>query len=249
MMNDASRPLLSLVIPAFNEEMQISDTMSALSKFIEQEYPHSEIIIADDGSADATCEKIRVWIAGYKGSLSFNLISIGIHKGKGYAVRAGILAAKGEFRIFMDADLPFDMEIIKDMMALHEQGCQIIIGNRNDNRSILPSIKPVRLAAGRVYSLLVQVVTSSGISDTQCGVKGFSADAAKSIFSRVTVEGFGFDVEALYIAKKLGYKIQRIPVKMVSNRPESRVRLIHDSIEMFGNLIQIRENDCKGMYR
>ena len=239
---------LTVIIPAFNEEACIQRSLHLLNSYLSLHYPESEVILVDDGSSDGTLEAMQDWVRENKSSIFFKICTYQPNRGKGAAVKTGMLQAKGKIRIFLDADLPYNLDIIDSMVTLFSEGESIIIGNRNDPRSVLPKIRPFRSIAGKIYSLLVQLFIPIGISDSQCGIKGFSASAAEAIFSKVQIEGFGFDVEVLYIAQKLGFNIARIPVKMCTNRADSRVHLFSDSLRMLANLFQIRLNSHRGMY-
>ncbi len=240
--------MISLIIPAFNEEACVVSTLSTLRDFLHKNYSESEIILVDDGSQDGTARIARDWMEKQSGTCKIRLIQNKDHRGKGFCIRKGMQAAQSEFRIFMDADLPYRLSVINEMQEKLQKGVQVTIGNRNDPRSLLPQIRPIRLITGRIYSLFVQIFATHGISDTQCGVKGFSSQAAELIFSRATIDGFGFDVEALFIAQKHGLKIEKLPVEMPNNREDSRVRLLRDSFQMFLNLFTIRLNDLRGIY-
>jgi len=241
------QPFVSIIIPAFNETKWIAATLDGLCSFLVNDFPESELILVDDGSTDNTSEVIESWL---KKSHSIPLIVLKNEKnlGKGYSVRRGMLFAKGTFRIFIDADLPFDLKAIHSMVHAYKSGEKIVIGNRNDPNSSIPEIRFARRAAGYFYALLVQILLKDPISDTQCGLKGFSADAAQTIFSRTRINGFGFDVETLYLAQKKGFHPYRIPVRMKENRPESRVHLVKDSMKMFVNLFSVIWNDLCGYY-
>jgi len=240
--------MISLIVPAFNEEACVVSTLSTLRDFLDKNFSESEIILVDDGSQDNTTRIARDWIVKQSGTCKIHLIQNTDHHGKGFCIRKGMQAAKSEFRIFMDADLPYRLSVINEMQDMFQNGGQVTIGNRNDHRSLLPKIQLVRLITGRIYSLFVQIFATHGISDTQCGVKGFSSQAAELIFSRATIDGFGFDVEALFIAQKHGLKIVKLPVEMHNNREDSRVRLLRDSFQMLLNLFTIRLNDLRGIY-
>ena len=151
-------------------------------------------------------------------------------------------------RIFIDADLPFRLEVIKEIHKRITDGNDIVIGDRNNLESELMNVHPIRKLAGAVYSAFVQLLVSGGITDTQCGLKGFSAKAAQFIFSRTTINGFGFDVEVLRIGQKHSFSISRLPVRMENNRLDSRVHLVKDSLIMLWNLVVIKRNEIIGLY-
>lgn len=242
--------MISVIIPVFNEQVLITSTLNELDSFLLANYPDYELIIVNDGSEDMTGKVIHLWAESRAERTDrYHLLENETNRGKGYSVRRGMLEAGGDFRLFTDADLPFELSVIDKMVAEHRGGAQVVIGDRNDPASILPPIRPIRRAAGRIYSFLVQLLITGKISDTQCGLKGFNADAAEVVFPRTVIDGFGFDVEVLFIAQKHRLPIQRIPVRMIENRNESRVHLIKDSIKMFFNLFTIILNDFRGLYR
>lgn len=241
--------MISLIVPAYNEEAYIRSTLKELSGFAARTLGSYEIIVVDDGSSDRTGSVVESWM-GEEERRGINLVFLKNerNRGKGYAVRRAMLQADGEFCMFIDADLPFELSSVSRMIERYQAGSDLVIGNRNDPKSTLSKIRPIRHAAGKTYSLFVQLLLKSHITDTQCGLKGFNRHAAKTIFSRTKIDGFGFDVEVLYIAEKFGLKIERIPVQMRTNRMESRVDIFNDSLEMFRNLFMIKGNDLRGRY-
>ena len=168
--------------------------------------------------------------------------------GKGYSVRTGMLASSGDIRVFMDADLPYNLDLLLEIQSRLLNDADVVIGDRNNPQSKLIDIHKLRKIAGRIYSAFVQILIKGGITDTQCGLKGFSAESALVIFSRGRINGFGFDVEVLRIAQKYGLSISKLPVEMINNRADSRVQLFQDSLLMLWNLILIRTNQLFGYY-
>ena len=239
---------ISIIIPAFNEELLIESTVESISEFLEKNFDDSEIIIVNDGSTDNTKSIIENLIAKNNGKINLKLVNSKRNRGKGYSIKQGMIQSTGEVRVFMDADLPFSLVVIKKIFKRIMNGSDIVIGDRNNPKSELVNVHPVRKLAGNVYSVFVRLVVSGGITDTQCGLKGFSDEAARFIFSRTTIDGFGFDVEVLRIGQKKPFSISRLPVRMVNNRLDSRVHLIKDSLLMLWNLVVIKKNEIIGLY-
>jgi dolichyl-phosphate beta-glucosyltransferase len=238
----------SIIIPAYNEEKMIGITLqSIIEQFLKDSF-NFEIIVVDDGSTDQTVNIVKTIICGMKNKLSIQLIENSINIGKGHALRQGMLAAAGRICIFMDADLPFELSIIEDIYLRINSGCHIVVGSRDLPGSTLVGVPFTRFLAGQVFSFFVQLIAFRGIRDTQCGVKGFSQEAVKKIFPLSRVNDFGIDVELLFIAKKYGFVICKIPVRMSGYRGDSRIKLISDSMKMFFELIIIRYNDLLGKY-
>ena len=238
----------SIVIPVFNEEKLIGITLQTLIDYIINHQLKFEIIVADDGSSDQTQNIVKKFIEKQPGKLAIRMIENGTNHGKGFVLRQGMLAATGPVCIFMDADLPFELSIIQDIYSKINSGCQVVVGSRDLPGSTLIGVPFARFLAGQIFSLFVQLIAFKGIRDTQCGVKGFSREAVKKIFPASKLNDFGIDVELLFIAKKYGYDICKIPVRMTGYRGDSRIRLFSDSIKMFLELLLIRWNDLCGKY-
>jgi len=239
---------ISIIIPAFNEERLIESTVKSISEYLLSTFNKGEIIIVNDGSTDNTLAVLTKLITEYRGKIELRLINNQENRGKGYSIRQGILQSKGKVRIFMDADLPFRLDAISKIHKRIVNGIDIVIGDRNDPESELVNVHAIRKLAGAVYSNFVQLLISGGITDTQCGLKGFSANVAKFIFSRTTINGFGFDAEVLRIGQKHSFSIARLPVRMENNRSKSRVHLVKDSLQMLWNLAVIKRNEKMGLY-
>ena len=239
---------ISIIVPAYNEERLIGSTIEAIRQYLVENFYNGEIITINDGSTDHTRAVIETLITSNSTKISLKLLNNEENQGKGYSVRRGMLASSGNVRIFMDADLPFNLDILQDIHTRILSNFDIVIGDRNNPQSILVDVHPIRKVAGKIYSLFVQMVIADGITDTQCGLKGFSAASAQFIFSKTRIDGFGFDVEVLRIAQKHALSITKIPVEMINSRLDSRVQLIKDSLLMFWTLIVIRTNELFGYY-
>lgn len=225
---------VSFIIPAYNEAERIGRSLErALAYFAERDYTW-EILVVDDGSRDATPE-----IAARFSDRGVRLLRQPANMGKGAAVRRGMLEGTGRYRIFSDAD--FSTPIEETARALeHMSRYDVAIGSRAIDRSYVKVHQPwYRESMGKIFNMLVQIVAVPGIKDTQCGFKGFCARAAEDVFSRTKIDGFSFDVEALYIAGKLGYSIKEFPVEW-HNDARSTLNPITDSINMFRELLRIR---------
>jgi len=232
---------VSIIIPAYNEEKRLPATLLKIKKFLKKNKIKSEIIVIDDGSIDNTVSIAKKY--GVK------VLKNGKNVGKGYSVKRGIFAAKGDVILFTDADLSTPIEFLKDFMNEHASGFDVVIASRALNRSIIKVRQPLpRELSGKVFNLLVRLITRLPLNDTQCGFKSFKKDAAKKIFSNLTINGFGFDVEALYIAKKHNFKIIEYPVYWY-NSNATKVNFFKDSMRMFFELFKIRLNDLKGLYK
>ncbi len=239
---------ISIIIPAYNEDPLIESTVRAISGFLLKTFNKGEIIIVNDGSTDNTQSILENLIAKNSGKINLKLINNKQNRGKGYSIKQGMLQSVEKVRVYIDADLPFRLEVINEIHKRILDDNDIVIGDRNNPESELVNVHPIRKLAGSLYSVFVQLLVSGGITDTQCGLKGFSAKAAQFIFSRTTIDGFGFDVEVLRIGQKHFFSILRLPVRMENNRLDSKVHLIKDSLLMLWNLVVIKRNEIIGLY-
>jgi dolichyl-phosphate beta-glucosyltransferase len=228
---------LSIVIPAYNESLRIGKTLDSICDYMKEcGYSH-EIIVVDDGSSDDTARVVRK--AAEKHPDMVLLQNVG-NKGKGYSVKQGVLSSRGRFVLMSDADLSTPIGEIGKLFKELEEGYDIAIGSRSISGSmVLKRQAWFRQLMGKTFNKLVQAITVSGIRDTQCGFKLFTADAARSVFALQRIERFAFDVEALYLAKKMGFGIKEVPVIWV-NSPDSRVSIFRDSFQMLQDLLKIR---------
>ena len=236
---------LSVVVPAYNEERTITSTIRSLEQFLAGKGFGFEVIVVDDGSHDGTAQVVQA-LQGPKTPLI--LLRNERNRGKGFSVRRGMLAARGEYRVFTDADLAYSVESVESVHSAL-QHCDICIGSRALPGSEVRARSPLaRRLASRMYSSFVRLFLLPGMNDTQCGLKGIRGEAANRIFSRLTIDRFAFDVEFLYVARKLGYAIQTMPMRPTSASRTSRVRLVQDSLDMLVALFTIRHNDLRGLY-
>ncbi|MBF0552719.1 MAG: glycosyltransferase family 2 protein [Deltaproteobacteria bacterium] len=248
MKSDSCRnKFISIIIPAYNEAQRIGRTIQELNAFLHQRGLHYELIVVNDGSRDNTSAAAKAAIEDYQ-VRNFRLIELKNNRGKGSAVTDGVKQATGDIIGFIDADLPVDLTCLDSMLAAVAGGVDLAIGARDLEESVInPNQNRIRLFAGRVFSHLINLVLFKEVFDTQCGVKFFKANAAKTIFERLTIPGFGFDVEVIFLAVKFGLVIKRTPVKLISTNG-SRVRLWRDAMIMFTDLFKIRRNARQGRY-
>src|SRR3989338_3499127 len=247
-MQDANKDIyLSVVIPAYNEEKRICATLFDIDKFLCRKKYKYEILVISDGSTDKTVDTAKKY-----GQLIKNLYVIDNleNKGKGGAVRQGILSSKGRIRLFMDADNSTSIEHFDKMEPMFEKGFDIVIGTRDkrDRKEARQSVRqPLgRIVLGDIGNFFIQILAIRGIWDTQCGFKGFTADAAESIFPLLKIDRWAFDVEILTLANRLGLKIGIVPVYW-NNDPRSNVTFV-GYLNTFRELFIIRYNLWRNRY-
>jgi len=237
-------PALSIVIPAFNEELRIGASLEKIIPFIESRGQAFEILVVDDGSTDATVQVVESF-----GEPRLRVIRNPTNRGKGYSVRRGLLEAQGSWVLFTDADLSTPIEELDTLMSEAGPGVDVVIGSRAIDRSkILVHQSRRRELAGILFNRIVRLILRLPIADTQCGFKLFRRGPSGNIFRLQTIPGFGFDPEILYLARRNGLGIREVPV-IWRNDEASKVRFIRDATTMFLNLIEIRWNWLRGRYR
>lgn len=237
---------LSVIIPAYNEEKRLLSTLSKICAYLStKDFPY-EIIVVDDGSTDNTLQMVK----NFASSNRHIVILINEqNSGKGYSVRKGMLSARGEYVFFTDADLSTPIEEIEKCLPYLINGYDVVIGSRSMPGSDILVRQPwYREKMGKIFNFMVNMVLLKGIIDTQCGFKGFKREAVKTVFNRCKIDGFSFDVEALYLSRKYNFKIKEIPIRW-ENSPLSKVSPIKHSLQMFKDLIGIKIKDLKGDYR
>ncbi|MDQ3005762.1 MAG: glycosyltransferase [Chloroflexota bacterium] len=237
---------LSIVIPAYNEETLIINTLESLRAYMATRSEKYELIVVDDGSDDRTAATIEDWQKEMNADLQ--LLINQKNMGKGFSIRRAVQASRGKYVIFIDADLPYELYAIDNFLSALKNGYDLAVGSRVLPGSEVRGVPFYRYMAGQVFSWMVQVILFTGLPDTQCGFKSFRSVAAKEIFRRTGIDGFGFDVEMLFVARKLKFAIQPVPVHMIEHRQRSRVRLFSDSLRMFSNLFTVRLKDLQGKY-
>jgi len=233
---------ISLVIPAYNEEKLIVSSIKNILTYMLKNKYNFEVIVVDDGSKDKTKEKVRSIKDKH-----VKLLSYKPNKGKGHAVKKGMLAAKGDLLLFLDADLSTPIEEIEKFIPQTKK-YDVVIASRALKESKIKVHQPFyRELIGKVFNKMVQLLAVWGIKDTQCGFKMFTRKAANIIFKRQRIHGWAFDVELLFIAKKYRLRIKETPVTWI-NEGDSRVSPIKSSIQMFIQILKINLNNLRGYY-
>ena len=238
---------LSVVIPAYNEELRIPQTLSQSIDYLKSQPYRAEIIVVNDGSTDGTEEVVRKYLSN---SVSVKLLAHpdGGNHGKGASVRLGMIKAQGAYRLFMDADNSTTLDQIDRFWPLFKQGYEVVIGSRALRESVI-GVHQARFKelAGRMGNWFIRVCAVPGVSDTQAGFKMLDGAAADVVFSRQTIERWGFDIEILAIAQSHGFPIGEVPIKWV-NAPGSKVT-IGSYFEVLNEVWRVRRNLSAGLYK
>ncbi|MCI0476573.1 MAG: glycosyltransferase family 2 protein, partial [Anaerolineales bacterium] len=249
-----NRPLVSVVIPAYNEERRLPQTLARVHAYFANQSYASEILVVDDGSSDGTTRVVEAMTREYP---DIRLIK-NDHRGKGFTVRTGMLAARGHIVLFSDADLSTPIEEIEKLLPWFERGYDIVIGSREGAGAQRIKEPFYRHIMGRVFNRVVRLLTVRGIEDTQCGFKAFRDEVAHDVFSRMRLYGANakkisggmvtaFDVEVLFIGYKSGYRIKEVPVQWRYGT-ETKVNPLKDSYRNFRDVLMVRWNDVRGLY-
>ena len=237
---------LSIVIPAYNEENRLPATLARLYSYLATSpFGDAEVLIVDDGSRDGTAALVEDFAHIYP---TVRLVRNPGNRGKGYAVRNGMLEAQGEWVLFTDADLSAPIEEVEKLMAaVREQNAVGAIGSRALNRKLVSVHQSAfREYSGRFFNLTMRLITGLPYADTQCGFKLFRRDVAHEVFRRVRIPGFGFDVEALFVAKLLGHPVVEVPVRW-ANAEGTKVTMLN-GLQAFTDLLAVRWNQLRGHY-
>ncbi|MEO7270681.1 MAG: dolichyl-phosphate beta-glucosyltransferase [Vicinamibacterales bacterium] len=231
----ASGVTLSVVVPAFNEQARLGATLVELCAYLRRQPWDWEIRVVDDGSTDAT----REVAAGHAAGEPRLVLQTEPHRGKGGAVKAGLLASRCAYRFICDADLSMPVGELPRFLPPVLTDFDVAIGSREGHQARRIGEPMIRHVAGRVFNFGVQRLMVPGINDTQCGFKMFTAAAVEAIFPHVQVDGWAFDIEALYLARRRGLRIVEVPIEWHYRR-ESRLSLVRDGAGMLGELLAIR---------
>jgi len=238
---------ISIIVPAYNEQSRLPDTIRRIEDYLSQaDWEFHEIIVVDDGSTDATADCAEEFA---RMNSNVRVLRNPGNRGKGFAVRHGMLEARGEWRLFSDADLSAPIEEIEKLWcAVDRDKALIAIGSRALDRSLIGVHQPgFRETAGKFFNAVMRIAIGLKISDTQCGFKLFRGDVAKELFSRQRLERFGFDVEVLFIADLRGYRIAEVPVRW--NHVEGSKVSVFNGLQAFLELAEIWANTIWGRYR
>jgi dolichyl-phosphate beta-glucosyltransferase len=242
----AQTPEISIVIPAFNEARRLPGSLERLDSYLGAREEPWELIVVVEKSADETFE-LALQAAARQGKI--RVLGGRVHRGKGYAVRTGMLEARGDLLFFTDADLSTPAEEIGKFLEHFRKNPQIdiLVGNRARRDSDVAKRQSlVRRSMGKLFNLVLRMLAEAEIRDTQCGFKAFRRGAARAVFERQTIDGFAFDVEVLLLAQRLGLKVADLPVRWV-NSEESTVRMVRDSLRMLRDIIEIRDRLMREM--
>lgn len=236
-------PVLSVVIPAYNEEIRIIPTIGAIAAHVSTLGFPWELIVADDGSRDRTAAMVREL-----GLANLRVLEAEQNGGKGSAVRRGMLAARGQYVLFSDADNSTPIEELSDLLArVRDQGFDVAVGSRAADGAREAHKSFLRGAMSNGLRWLVRHLLRVGVRDTQCGFKLFTRESAQRLFTAQTIMGFSFDLEILYLAAKYGYRIAEVPVHWV-DAPGSKVDTRKEVQRFLRDLSKIRVNDLRGVY-
>jgi dolichyl-phosphate beta-glucosyltransferase len=241
-------PTISIIIPAFEEEERLGESLSKILSYIGAEKLDGEVIVVDDGSSDSTARTAESVFAACP-SIPSRVIRYEKNRGKGYAVRTGLKAAKAPIALFTDADLSTPIEELPKLVEPISNGeFDITFGSRALDRSLIGTHQPWRREqGGKVFNLIVRTLTGLPFWDTQCGFKAFNLTKFRPLLDLMRIDRFGFDVEFLYVANLHGLRLKEIPVRWY-NDERSKVNVVRDSLRMFDEVRQIRHNTRRGLY-
>ena len=228
---------LSLVIPAYREAGRMAATLHTVCAYLDRQSYDWEVLVVIDGDSDGAAAAATA-AAGERANV--RVLVNEVNRGKGFSVRRGFAEATGDRLVFIDADLSLPVEGLQPMFAMFDAGAEVVIASREAPGAHVVGAPPaLRGVMSRVFNLVVQAAALPGFADTQCGFKGFTADAARQIFARHQSDRFGFDVEALFLARQLGFRVVELPVTCVYHAGSS-VNRVGDVINMLGDVLAVR---------
>ena len=236
-------PYLSIIIPAYNEANRLPGTLEKIRSFSEQQPYQTETIVVENGSVDQTFQIAQAFAHKHKG---FRAIQ-SKQRGKGLAVKEGMLQAQGQYRFMCDADLSMPIAEVNRFLPPNIPNPEIVIASREASGSVRYNEPAYRHWGGRTINLFIRLLAIPDLRDTQCGFKLFRADIAEDIFRYQTFSGISFDPEILYIAHLRGYRIVELPIPWYYD-PESRIHLVKDTLALIRDLLAIRRNARRGLY-
>jgi len=236
-------PFLSIVIPAYNEESRLPNTLEQIDAFLDRQTYTAEVLVVENGSQDRTFEVAQAF-AGQHPRVS---VIQEKGRGKGLAVRRGILEAHGEYRFMCDADLSMPVDEINRFLPPALPGADIVIGSREAPGAVRYNEPQYRHLGGRAVNTMIRLLILPGLNDTQCGFKCFRAPVAEELFRLQTLSGWAFDVELLYLARQRGYSIVELPIHWYFN-PESKLNVFQDALKMGMDILTIHWNKLRGVY-
>lgn len=236
-------PFLSIIIPAYNEENRLPVTLEQVLGFVKMQPYEAEVLVVENGSTDRTLELAQEFAREHPQICVIQEKE----KGKGLAVRTGMLAARGRYRFMCDADFSMPVTEIPRFLPPALQNADVIIASREAPGAVRYREPVYRHIVGRVFNALIRLVALPDLHDTQCGFKCFRGEAAEVLFRCQTITGWSFDVEVLFLARKFGYRIVELPIPWYFN-PNSKVSVLRDSLRMGIDLLRIRWNYLRGHY-
>ncbi|MBC7899359.1 MAG: glycosyltransferase family 2 protein [Saprospiraceae bacterium] len=242
------KPNISIVVPAFDEQDRLGDSVRIIAEYIEKTGLNAELIIVDDGSKDKTAGIAESACDAFP-NVESKVIRYEENRGKGFAVRTGLLAAQADIALFSDADLSTPIEEMNKLIEPIESGeFDVTFGSRALDRTLIGTHQPWRREqGGRVMNLIIKTMSGLPFLDTQCGFKAFRMDKFRPLLELMTIDRFGFDVEFLYVAKHHALRLSEIPVRW-NNVEGSKVSVVRDTRRMITELVQIRRNSKRGIY-
>ncbi|TMD87565.1 MAG: glycosyltransferase family 2 protein [Chloroflexi bacterium] len=231
------RMKLSVVVPCYNEEQRLPRTIELIERYLDARGEPYELILVDDGSADETRKVMDEAAARHP---AVKIVALPKNRGKGRALAEGVQVSRGETVLVTDADLSTPIDELPKLEAALAKGAGVAIGSRAVRGSRVELAQPIyRVLMGKVFNLIVQAVLLPGIWDTQCGFKLFRGDIARDVFAGLTTDGFGYDPEVLYLAKKKGMRIAEVPVVWRNSAP-TKVSAVRSSLDMFRHVLRVR---------
>jgi dolichyl-phosphate beta-glucosyltransferase len=241
-------PSLSVVVPGYNEGPRLGQTLLKIFAYLNDNFTDAEVIVVDDGSPDNTAQVAEGSFL-HPGRVGTKLLRNDVNRGKGYAVRRGLLASSGELAIFSDADLSTPIEETPKLLAAVSQGADIAFGSRALDRSLIGVHQPWRREqGGKVFNTIVRLSTGLPFWDTQCGFKAFRMNVCRPVLEGATIDRFGFDVELLYVADLAGLNLQEVAVRW-DHQDGSKIDFARDSLRMFSEVLRIRRQARQGLYQ
>lgn len=234
-------PALAIIVPAFNESRRLTDNLLTVLSYLETFRPDAELIVVDDGSTDGTAE-VAAGLFSRRPDVCARVLRCPENRGKGHAVRAGLLATQSPVALFSDADLSTPITELPKIVEPIERGdYDLVLGSRALDRSLIGQRQPWRREqGGKVFNAIVRLATALPFADTQCGFKAFRMETARPVIEQAQVEGFGFDVELLFLARRAGLRMLEVPVRW-DHHEGSKVHILRDSLRMFREVVTLRQ--------
>jgi len=235
-----SPPPLAVIVPAFNEARRLTENLLTLLQYLQTYRPAAELIVVDDGSTDGTARVAEEFFA-QRPEVMARVVRFAQNRGKGHAVRAGLLAAQAPIALFSDADLSTPItELPKVVKPIESENYDIVLGSRALDRGLIGDRQPWRREqGGKVFNAIVRLTTQLPFSDTQCGFKAFRMESTRPIIKDGRINGFGFDVELLFLAQRAGLRMLEVPVRW-NHHDGSKVHIVRDSLRMFSEVLSLR---------